>query len=264
MVRQLRGQLMTGLVDLGISSDELTPAPLLSVQAAISKVMRDMPAIGKDSTAPGSMGGFAFRGIEQITTALRPVMAAVGVVIIPQAQTIVIDPSPGQKEAWQDVMVKFDWLIVGPDGSSFTASTYGIGRDHTDKGANKAQSQAFKYLLMGLFCISDAASDGDGHDYSQSERNDQPPVVPAPPSAAQVETDALLLRLSTFSNRPDEKETIKLWADAFGKKLNGGALFASDEWRAEVTKMLDEIDAESDLIPVEASAGPVIVDEAGD
>ena len=44
----------------------------------------------------------------------------------------------------------------------------GIGRDHTDKGANKAQTQAFKYLLMHLFCVSDPKDDGDSHDYTEA------------------------------------------------------------------------------------------------
>jgi hypothetical protein len=209
--------------DHGVSVSELVqPAPL-SVQAAISKVMQDMPAIGKDSKAPASMGGYPFRGVEAITQAAQPLMARVGLVIIPQAQTAVINSAPGQKEAWQDVMVKFEWLVVGPDGSSFTASTYGIGRDHTDKGATKAHTQAYKYLLLTLLCISDAVSDGDGHDYSHSEQTPEE-------KAAEVRSDratAAQKKLKALSD--DDKQTMRDGVQAEFNRALVPAELATDE-----------------------------------
>lgn len=144
----------------------------MSVQQAITEVMRRLPAIGKDERAPGSMGGYAYRGIEQMTRVIQPIMAEVGLVIVPSARLVSLLPSPGQKEAWQDAVLEVDWTIVGPDGSTLQARTVGIGRDHTDKQSTKAQTQAFKYLLMELFCVSDADDDADGHDYSNAERDE--------------------------------------------------------------------------------------------
>ena len=208
----------------------------IPVQVAIARVMRDLPAIGKDSTAPGSMGGYTFRGIEQITTVLKPIMAKHGLVIIPQADTIVIDPAPGQKEMWQDVMVRFGWQIVGPDGSFLMATTYGIGRDHTDKGANKAASQAFKYLLMQLFCISDSNADSDGHEYAEVE------PVQREPSQAERQVDGLMERLRALKDDPPTAETIKEWAHSQDKKLSPAALLEDQDWRQSLITMLDEID----------------------
>ena len=199
-----------------------------TVGQAISVVMRRMPAIGKDSTAPGNMGGYKFRGIEAITQILQPLLGEVGLVIVPQASSIVIDPAPGQKEAWQDVLVKFDWLIVGPDGSSLSASTYGIGRDHTDKGANKAQTQAYKYLLMHLFCISDAKDDTDGHDYSGSSRDE------AHPHDGRVR--AVIEAMKALTD--DGKAELKAWAD--GRKLSGAALLANESFLGHLEDWLAE------------------------
>jgi len=213
------------------------PAPI-SVHEAIALVMRRMPAIGKESTAPGNMGGYKFRGIEAITSTLQPILGSVGLVIVPVAQSIVIDPAPGQKEAWQDVLVKFDWLIVGPDGSSLTASTYGIGRDHTDKGANKAQTQAFKYLLMHLFCISDSKDDSDSADYSHAERD-----APRAKTVDEVETDELMARLKALDS--DTALTVKDWAHAHDRKLSPASLVADADFRHEVVTLLDEIAEEA-------------------
>ena len=90
----------------------------VSVQAAIAAIIRDMPAIGKDDKAPGNMGGFSYRGIEAMTRSIQPLLGQHGVVIIPQAGECAVVPAPGQNEAWQDVRIRFDWLIVGPDEPS--------------------------------------------------------------------------------------------------------------------------------------------------
>ena len=226
---------------------------LISVQAAISAVMRDLPAIGKTEEAKGVP--YKFRGIEAMTVALQPLMARHGLVIVPQAQTIVIDPSPGQKEAWQDVMVKFDWLIMGPDGSHVTASTYGIGRDHTDKGSNKGQTQAYKYLIMHLFCVSDPKDDGDSSDFTGSE-NDVPP--PREPTEAEREVDELGVRLAALKARPDEAAVVKEWAKAMDRSLSPGSLLADDVWRGEVISMLDELDEERADVPADLPADGVV------
>ena len=199
----------------------------LSVQAAIAAIIRDMPAIGKDDKAPGNMGGFSYRGIEAMTRSIQPLLGQHGVVIIPQAGGLDVVPAPGQKEAWQDVRIRYDWLIVGPDGSSLTAATYGIGRDHTDKGANKAQTQAFKYLLMALFCVSDPKDDADGHDYT--------PAV-AEPHPNEERVAVVLHELKGLTDTG--KEAIRGWAD--GRKLSGHALIENPDWLELVEAWIDE------------------------
>jgi hypothetical protein len=37
----------------------------------------------------------------------------------------------------------------------------GVGRDNSDKGANKARSMAYKYMLTEVFCIGDKKDDAD-------------------------------------------------------------------------------------------------------
>lgn len=134
----------------------------VSVQTALANIMADMPAIGKDQQMGSGQYGYAYRGIEQITQHLQPLLAKHGVVIAPRATLISVQPALDAKPGWQDTILSVEWLVVGPDDSTLTASTVGIGRDNSDKGANKAQSQAFKYLLLHLFCISDSKDDADG------------------------------------------------------------------------------------------------------
>ena len=133
-----------------------------SVTAALSLVMADLPGISKGDKSPE---GYSYRGIEAITKQLQPLLAKHGVVFTPKARITDVRPSPAMKDGWQDVYMEVDWTIAGPDGSTLEARTTGIGRDRSDKGANKAQTQAFKYLLLHLLCIADVADDADGQTY---------------------------------------------------------------------------------------------------
>jgi hypothetical protein len=141
------------------------PAGTVDVVAAVAAAMAELPAIGKDQSASREMGGYAYRGIEAITGNLQALLAKHRVLTVPNAEILTVVPSPGMNPGWVDVTVRVEWLIAAADGSSFTAVTNGIGRDKTDKGSNKAQTQAYKYLLLPLFCIADKADDGDGASY---------------------------------------------------------------------------------------------------
>lgn len=147
-----------------------------AVVEAICKVMGELPNIGKDDQAPAGEGRYRYRGIEAITRHVQQLLAKHGVVIIPRAEVLATVPSPAMDEGWQDVIMRVEWSLFGLDGSSLTAVTNGVGRDKSDKGANKAQTQAYKYLLLHVLCVADGKDDADGHSYEDG-RNDTPQPV---------------------------------------------------------------------------------------
>lgn len=146
-----------------------------SVQAALAAVMAELPNIGKDDKSPE---GYAYRGIEAVTRSAQPLFAKHGVVIAPRSRITQVVPSPAMKDGWQDVYMEVEWTVTGPDGSTITAQTTGIGRDRSDKGANKAQTQAFKYLLLQLLCIADKKDDADDQTYEHDRQEEPDPAVP--------------------------------------------------------------------------------------
>lgn len=149
----------------------------MNITQALAAVAAELPAIGKSNRSPE---GYQYRGIEDIMTAAAHLLAKHQVVIAPHTTIITITPVTGMKEGWQDVQVAVDWVIHGPDGDHITARTVGIGRDKSDKGANKAHTQAKKYLLMDLLNVADAADDVEAHDTT-------PPVRPAVNVSAEME-----------------------------------------------------------------------------
>lgn len=208
---------------------------MTSVFEAISTIMGELPAIGKSGKAAEAQGGYAYRGIEQITAALQPLLAKHGVIVVPQADLISVTKSPGMKtDNWTDTALRVAWCVYGPDGTFLNAQTIGIGRDNADKGANKAMSQATKYLYLELFCISDKKDETEAQDYAQHVADERPP---APKTAGMLLFDRLAgqtpetqAKLRNLKN--DERfKTCKLTAAGFD---------ANPEWLDAVVEVLDE------------------------
>lgn len=170
-----------------------------TVQAAIAAVMAELPNISKGDKSPE---GYQYRGIEQITKHVQPLLAKHGLTIAPFAEITDVRPSPAMKDGWQDVFMRVTWTVTGPDGSSITCQTTGIGRDRSDKGANKAQTQAFKYLLLHLFCVADGKDDADGQTYEQDREE-------APPRASQEKQAKVLAEIADLAD--PQKDELAGW-----------------------------------------------------
>jgi len=199
-----------------------------TVSQALAAIIHELPGIVKGDKSPQ---GYAYRGIEAITKQLQPLLSKHGVVIVPQATITNVVPSPGMKESWQDIYMTVQWQIVGPNGDTLTACTTGIGRDNADKGANKAQTQAYKYLLLHLLCIADAKDETDGLSYDHGRRDEQ---EPPPKTAGQLLLDRIL-------SAPDEvKATVKAFAAENGKKYTAPAFDADPVYAEQVADILNQ------------------------
>jgi hypothetical protein len=175
---------------------------------ALSRVMRDLPAIGKDQRASQQQGGYAYRGIEQITAALQPLLAKHGVVFVPKMtewhprSEFTINSKP-----WSDERVEVTYRVYGPGGiEDFidVGPIPAIGRDNADKGTNKCMTQAFKYALTQVFCIGDSKDDADG----QTHERDAAPAQPKP--APKMAIDELRARIELLTQ--EDPETFDVFA----------------------------------------------------
>lgn len=138
----------------------------LNVIEALLRVMRDLPAIGKDDRAAPEQGGYAYRGIEGITKHAQILFAKHGVVFVPSVESWERDEViVGRDKAWHDDRLRVTYTVYGPGGADdniVVGPIAAIGRDGADKGTNKCMTQAFKYALLQVLCISDKADDNDG------------------------------------------------------------------------------------------------------
>lgn len=162
----------------------LRPAPKLTVHQAIAAVVAELEGVGKDQTGPAQQGGYKYRGIEDVTGALQKLCGKHGVVIWPVAKQGPTDDAVGMTAGWSDYTVTVTWGVAGPAGDLLTPApeTIGIGRDNSDKGVNKAMTQAYKYLLLQLFMVADPKDDTDAHgSYDggrQTEADQGPRLLP--------------------------------------------------------------------------------------
>lgn len=147
-----------------------------NVVEALACVMTDLPGIGKDGQAAAQQGGYKYRGIEQITAEVQKLFAKYGIVPVPRVKARSVEQIIVNEKPWTDTYLEVNWDIYGPGGieDCLPATTFGHGRDNSDKGTNKAMTQAFKYLLLDMLCISDPADDNDGTNQAADSRPARP------------------------------------------------------------------------------------------
>ena len=149
-----------------------------NIHQSILNVSKAIGAIGKDNearikTQSGKDFTYQFRGIDDVLDALHPALIECEVTITPQIQTVLPIPD--------GFLLTVDYVIGNVHGETITATFVGEGKDRGDKAAQKAQSNAYKYMAFQTFCIPVAVSDYDNTQYEPAE--DQPTEVP--PSLAE-------------------------------------------------------------------------------
>ena len=126
----------------------------MTVHDAIRDVSEDVGAIAKERQAPGQIGGYKFRGIDDVLDALHQPLIANGLTILPKVQSTTIDVRDRQQGVWRMVTLEVSYKLTGPEGDSDTAGPFtGEGGDTGDKAANKASSAAYKQMAVQVFCI---------------------------------------------------------------------------------------------------------------
>ncbi len=127
-----------------------------SVHVLLGEVLAELPAIGKGSKAPAAMGGYAFRGIEDVLNALNPILSEKGLFVVPHDVVFLGEenhPTSGGKAQYNvRLIVKYRWY--GPLGDFVESAACGEGSDSGDKATQKALTSAFKYMLFETLCIS--------------------------------------------------------------------------------------------------------------
>lgn len=181
-----------------------------NVTEALAKVIAEIPGIGKDQTAAPQQGGYAYRGIEQITKHVQPLFAKYGIVVAPHVHSFEVDHIEVNGKPWTDTRCLISYTVYGPNGTDDRIEVgpfLTIGRDNADKGANKCATQGYKYLLLQMLCISDAKDDGD----QQSVEADSRPRAPQLPPGMVPAGAAKQRLLAAYEG--DKTAAAQAWGD---------------------------------------------------
>ena len=147
-----------------------------AVYAAINKVLGELSKIGISKGRKNATQGYAFRGIDDVYSALSPLLASAGLNIIPRLLTRECAERAtrnGGTMFYTTVYAEFD-LVAVADGSRHVAATFGEAADSGDKSTNKAMSAAYKYMAFMVFGIpteGDNDADAASPEFAEPQRD---------------------------------------------------------------------------------------------
>lgn len=155
---------------------------MAQIYELIGKAMADMGPISKDKT--NKQQGYKFRGIDDVYNALNPVLCEHGLFVVPR----VLERTREERQTQNGgrliyTILKVQYTMYAPDGSSIEAVVDGEGMDSADKSTNKAMSAAYKYFMFQLFSIPT-------EELVDADAETPPPSKPAPAKASDSKRPA--------------------------------------------------------------------------
>ncbi len=216
----------------------MTDPTATNVITALAAVQAEIGGISKKKGGEGSIS-YAYRGIDAIAAAAQPLLGRAGIVISPTDATITnVEQLTVNGKPWTDTLVTVNWTIYGPGGVTdhINAVTQGLGRDNSDKGYNKACTQAFKNVLLRILCIGDPNDDADAPQHQNNHTDWQPDTEPNP-----SHTEAITMLNAIKQLNPTNLTAFKTWATDRGHRITETTLTNDPELRTDVAHQLTEL-----------------------
>jgi len=131
-----------------------------SIHKAIIAVMREVGAIGKNST--NVQQNYKFRSIEDVYNRVQPLFAEHGIFSYPK---VIAQDRKEVKTAKGGTLhyaiLTVEYTFAAEDGSSIAVTVVGEGMDSGDKASNKAMAAAHKYAICQVLNIPYQVIDPD-------------------------------------------------------------------------------------------------------
>lgn len=237
-----------------------TERPMPSnVFEALARVMSELPGIGKDQTAAPEQGSYAYRGIEAITRHAQQLFGRYGVVFVLEETGYIVDNIVVKNRPWTDTTITCVYHVYGPGGRDDVIDVgpiHVVGRDNSDKGANKCRTQAFKYALLQLLCIGDQKDDADAGSPEADEKAKAPD--PVDPNDPRIPRAAVANRIRELT--PEQRVQVRDFSDSIGAPRIPNAW--TDEHLAQMEEFVDKLVIEAGGAPPADAAAQDSEDES--
>lgn len=225
-----------------------TDKPATNVFAKIAAVQGELAKVGIAKNRRNQQGsGYNFRGIDDVYSALSPLLAAHGLVIIPRVtcrECVERASKNGGALFYVTVHAEFDF-VSADDGSIHTAATFGEAMDSGDKATNKAMSAAYKYAAFMTFAIpTEGDNDADAH---------TPEVAPQPDPV--FVDDATVTKIISLCEAVGGGQS-KVICDAY--KVDGIPKLTASQAKAVIARLNEKL---ADKVKTETNA---TADDLGD
>lgn len=160
------------------------------VYRAMIAVKKKVSALGlsKDKTAPAAMGGYAYRGIDDIFNLLCEIEASENLLVFPSVlseRTEYQQSDKGKLQTHVHITMQLKF-VSAVDGSSEVASAIGEGIDNGDKASGKAQSNAMKMAHLEVYKIPTEGLDVEGYTEQVGPKFSRAPVGEPSPVEKEI------------------------------------------------------------------------------
>jgi hypothetical protein len=238
--------------DRGVDLDrDRTPKLYAAIVAAVAAT----PWV--EFTKPERGGGISYEYLseEDIVKALRQVLPAHGLAIIPRAMNVVVNDSYNSNNGGRMVnrVIRVRYRVVHQSGEWIEGEALGEGSDRGDKSINKAMTAAYKYFLRELTMLAggmdpDRTSSDELARAAKGSKRDAPAAQPAAGKPAQPaakpaakpaeKKDAQTQKtpaqrhadaLAYVAKLTKHDDIRKAYASAKGATVDGGAALFTDE-----------------------------------
>ena len=213
---------------------------MAQIHELIGKAMMDIGPIAK--TKKNREQGYNFRGIDDVYNALSPILSKYGLFVIPR----VLERTREERQTAKGyrliyTVLKIQYTMYAPDGSSVEGITEGEGMDSADKSTNKAMSAAYKYFMFQLFNIpTEEAVDADAETPPPSEP--VPPQKPTPPQPNVIATPHDAAKAAAESKAKCLKKLKETAAFAFGpEKADEAVAYYLGQYNQTAETMTGEV-----------------------
>lgn len=147
----------------------------MKVHEAITEVMREVRAVGKDSR--NQQQNFNFRGVDATVNSLSPVMRNHGVTVHPSSILARDYEAFASKSGAKGIACRMvvEFTFTGPEGDSFTSIVAAEANDYGDKATPKCMSVAFRTCLLQTFALPTQETDPDAETFDRAPQQQAPP-----------------------------------------------------------------------------------------
>ncbi len=169
------------------------------IYAAITKVMSDIGAIGKNRR--NQQQQYQFRGIDDVYNAAHEALAKHGVFCVPRVLETAHERGETKSGgAMISVRLRVSYTWYAADGSNIESIMVGEANDTADKATNKAMAAAQKYAFLQMFCIPTEELKDSENDHVEPAASRRPspqtvqvPAQPTQPTAPAINPDMALV-----------------------------------------------------------------------
>lgn len=163
--QQVRDEALDLMAEAGLAAEPQRDDHPLTVHEAIAEVTRRIGSVAKTAETTGGER-FKYRGIDDLLVALHPILAEVGLVLLP-GEVVERERETRQTARGGTLNVchlRVRYTLVGPDGSWLPGEAWGEAGDSGDKATQKAHSQSYKSFVFQTFSVPTADSARDEPD----------------------------------------------------------------------------------------------------